>query len=272
VPSETAGTGSVEQYAVSGTVLETVKPLADGSWLEVDYEWDNNFADGANVESDDVYRDRIKAGITAAAKGTLAAIRSAVLSVTGISGCTVDDYSTDTSIESGNVEIFAWSSAGVLSTAKKSEVIAAVEDVRAAGIQITVSGPIPVYVAIGMTVYVPEDQGYVLSTIEDDVESAITDWLNAFTVGQDIKESELVGLVEDVTGVSYVDLTSITVEGYDDPTDSSVSQYPPHDSSPYWDFDSATGGWNVIQVNSGYIVKPDTTATGTAISVTAEYE
>jgi len=272
VPMATAGSGKATQYSVDGDALELLWPLYDASDLLMDYTWNNQFVDGSDVEVDDNYKIRIKSGVTASAKGTLAALRSAVLSVDGIAGTTVDDYSTDASISVGEVEIFAWSAAGVLSAAKESEVIAAVELARAAGIQVTVDGPIPVYIAIGMTVNVPQDEGYVLATVETDVEAAMISWINSFSVGDDIHESELITIVEAVDGVSYVDMTSITVEGYDDPSDAGVADYPPHDSSPWWDWDSATGGWNVIAVNSGYIVKADTDATGTEMDVTAQYE
>ena len=272
VPTETVGTGSEYQYTVDGDSLELLWPLVDASNMIMDFTWENQFVDGADVEADDNYRERIKSGTTASAKGTLAAIQAAVLSVDGIAGTTVDDYSTDPSISVGEVNVFAWSSAGVLSEAKKSEVIAAVEEVRAAGIRVTVSGPTAIYIAIGLTVNVPQDQGYVLATVEAACESAITNWLNSFSVGDDIYESELITVVEAVDGVSYVTMTSITVEGYDDPSDTSVSQEPPHDSGSYWDWDSATGGWNVIEVNSGYIVKADTDSTGTSVNVTAQYE
>lgn len=273
VPSATCGTSSIAQYTADGDGLEVLWALVDGSYLEVDYRWLNTFTTGSNTESDDDYRERIKTGLTASAKGTKAAILATVLGVDGIAGATVSDYADDSSIAIGECDVFAWTSGGTLTAAKRSEVIAAIEDVRPAGIQMVVSSPDPIYIAVELAVKVPQDQGYTLASVKAASEAAISAWISAHTVGQDMLESDLIGAMDEVVGVSYVDVTSLKVKGFENVTDDGTSPSTREPNTGGW---SWTTGWNVITVNSGDIVRPDTDDTGSGtvrfIAVTAEFE
>jgi len=260
-----------DMHSVDGSRAEFEYAPRKDSYLEVDYTWENLFQDGADTENDTSLRERIKTGITASAKGTGEAIRAAVLAVDGIVGARVDDHSTDNSIAIGEVKVFAWGASGLLTAAKKSEVTAAVEATRAAGISASVHSPTAMYFTVVLTVYVDPDTGSDLTTVEANCESAISTWLDGHDISENLLKSDLIATVSNVTGVLFVDTDTIAVKGYNQVSASSVST-----DSPY------TGGWswtagvfpdgsgNVILIPTGYISKSDNTAPN-VISVTATY-
>ena len=260
-------------YALSGASLELEGAPRSGSYLEVDYTWNNPFEDGADTESDDNYRERIKTGTTAGAKGTLDAIRATVLAVDGIVGATVDDHSTDGTISVGEVQVYAWTQSGILTEAKKSQVTDAVNDSRAAGVKPYIYGPDPIYIAIEADVKVLSNSGYVLVDVETSCEDALELWLSAFEIGEDIMESELISILEAIAGVEYVDVDSIVMKGFDSLGDTSVSIRDPHTGGWSW---TAGTHWNIAAAATGTIVKADTDQTGGSgnayyIDVTAAY-
>lgn len=258
-----------DMYSVSGNSAEFEYPPASDSILKVDYTFENLFQDGADTEIDDSYRNRIKSGVTASAKGTLEAIRSAVLAVDGITGCTVDDHSTDATIDVGKIEVYTWGASGLLTAAKKAEVTAAVENTRAAGIQATVSSPTPMYFAVTITVYVASDSGHSTTTVKTDCEAAISNWLEGHTISEDLKKSDLIAVLEAISGTYFVDIDTITIKGYDQVTSANPSTDPPY-ASWSWTDDWPDGSHNVIILPTGYIAKPDTTSPN-VIDVTASY-
>lgn len=259
-----------DMHSVSGNSAEFEYPPAADSILKVDYTFENLFQDGADTEIDDSYRNRIRSGVTASAKGTLEAIRSAVLAVDGVTGCTVDDHSTDATIDVGKIQVFAWGASGLLTAAKKAEVTAAVENTRAAGIQATVSSPTPMYFAVTITVFVASDSGYSTSTVKTDCEAAISNWLEGHTISEDLKKSDLIAALEAVSGMYFVDIDAMTIKGYDQVTSADPSIDPPYTNDWDWTTTWPDGSGNIIILPTGYIAKPDTTSPN-VIDVTASY-
>lgn len=260
-------------YALIGDSLELEGAPRSQSYFEVDYAWDNPFQDGADTEDDDTYRERIKTGVSRAARGTRDAIRAMVLAVDGIVGATVDDHSTDGTIEVGEIYIYAWTQAGILSEAKRSQVSNAVEDSRAAGVKPYIYGPNPIYIAIEVDVKVLTGSGYALADVENSCEDALEVWLDDFDIGSDIMESELISMLESVAGVEYIDVDSIVMKGFENLGDTSASTREPHTGGWSW---TAGTHWNIVGIATGSIVKPDTDQTGGSgscyyIDVTAAY-
>jgi uncharacterized phage protein gp47/JayE len=267
-----AYTPAADQYSVSDNKLSLQYGLASGAYGWADYAWSNQFQDGSDTEEDNPYRLRIKNGLTASAKCTLEAIESAVLAVDGIVGVTVDDSSTDPSIDVGTIKVFAWPASGILTAAKKSEVTAAVEASRAAGISATVSSPTPLYFVITIDVYVSSESGYDTDDVAASCEDAISIWLNEHTISQDLLKSDLIRALEEVVGVYFVDIDSLAVSAYNQPSSASVATTP---DPPYASWTWSGGSWpdgsgNIITIPTGYIAKPDTTAPN-VIDVTASY-
>lgn len=261
-----------DMYATVDNVLETEYAPSAGSYLFVDYTWLNQFQDGSDTEEDATFVTRIKSGITASAKGTLEALRAVVLEVDGIAGVTVDDNSTDSSIDIGKVEVFAWGASGLLTSGKQTEVSAAVEATRAAGISVTISSPTPLYFTVAIDVYVSSDSGYDTTDVEDACEEAISDWLDAHNIGEDLLKSDLIATLNAVSGVYFVDTDTLAVSAYEQLTSGSVATEP---DPPYSSWTWSGGSWpdgsgNIIFIPTGYIAKPDTTSPN-VIAVTAAY-
>lgn len=269
-----------DQYLTDGDQLKLEGAPTLGSVVTVSYTWDNTFSDGANTETDDALRLRTRTAISTQAKGTLDAIRSAVLDVDGIIGVVVDDYSTDPTIEIGEVHIFAWTATGLLDAGTRTLVAAAVDDVRPAGVKPIVYSPTPIYLAIEVTVKVDKSSSSSLTQVETDAEEAITDFIDTLSIGSPLYKTALIEVIEEIDAVKYVDLSSLVVYGYDTDTSTAVSQESPYSANPYWHFEDGTQNWssngNIIYINSGYVFRPDTDTTGGgtnyAIDVTAEYD
>lgn len=260
-----------DQYSVSDNVLSLEYGFASGAYGLIDYRFSNPMQDGSDTERDSPLRLRIKSGITVSAKGTLEAIESAVLEVDGIAGVTVDDHSTDTSIDVGEIMVFAWLASGLLPAAKKSEVTAAVEATRAAGISATISSPTPLYFEIAIDVYVSSESGYDTAVVALACEDVISFWLNAHTISEDLLKSDLVATLEEVSGVYFVDIDTLAVDAYTLPSSGSPATDEPYTGGWSWiDGEWPDGSGNIITLPTGYIAKPDTTAPN-VIAVTAAY-
>jgi uncharacterized phage protein gp47/JayE len=272
-----------DQYSTNDEqlLLEGIPTL--NSTLTVSYTLSNLFNDGTNTEVDSAFKVRIKSAISAAAKGTLAAIEAAVLAVSGIEGVVVDDHSTDPTIDIGEVHVFAWTGSGLLDAGTRSLVSDAVNDTRAAGVKPVVQSPIPIYLAVQVTVKVDKLSTSSLSTVETNVESAIESFIDGLGINQVVYKTALIEAIEADVDVKYISLDTLVVYGYDTDQSTAVSQEAPYASSPYWGFAEAADAshqlWssngNIIFVNSGYVLRPDTEGTGTGneeIEVTAEYE
>jgi uncharacterized phage protein gp47/JayE len=260
-------------FVLTDDSLELEGSPRSQSYLEVDYAWNNPFQDGADTEDDDTYRERIKTGVSRSAKGTLDAIRAAVLAVDGIVGATVDDHSTDGTINVGEFYVYAWTQSGILSEAKRSQVSNAVEGSRAAGTKPYIYGPDPIYIAIEVDVKVLTGSGYALASVETSCEDALEAWLDNFEIGSDIMESELISMLESIAGVEYIDVDSIVMKGFNNLSDTTPSTREPHTGGWNW---TAGTHWNIVGVATGSIVKPDTDQTGGSgscyyIDVTAAY-
>jgi hypothetical protein len=271
-----------DQYSTNEQLLLEGIPTLN-STLTVSYTLSNLFNDGTNTEVDSAFKVRIKSAISAAAKGTLAAIEAAVLAVSGIEGVVVDDHSTDPTIDIGEVHVFAWTGSGLLDAGTRSLVSDAVNDTRAAGVKPVVQSPIPIYLAVQVTVKVDKLSTSSLSTVETNVESAIESFIDGLGINQVVYKTALIEAIEADVDVKYISLDTLVVYGYDTDQSTAVSQEAPYASSPYWGFAEAADAshqlWssngNIIFVNSGYVLRPDTEGTGTGneeIKVTAEYE
>lgn len=269
----------VDEYSVSGSQLYLEGTPTNASTLTLSYTWANDFIDGANTELDAAYRTRIKASIASAAKSTLAAIEAAVLDIDGIEGVVVDDYSTDPTIDIGEVHVFAWTSTGLLDGGTRSLVAAAVNETRAAGVKPVVQSPTPIYIAIQVTVKVPTTSTRTLTAIKADADSAVQAYVNGLGINREMYKSELIQALEAISEVQYVDVSSLKVWGYDNDTATTVSQEAPYTTTPYWYFDEGvTQDWsnngNIIYINSGYVFRADTDSEGAsneAIDITVEY-
>ena len=134
---------------------------------------------------------------------------------------------------------------------------------------------------IQVTVKVPTTVSRTLVAIKADLDDAVAEYVNGLEINRSMYKSELIDVMEAISEVRYVDVSSIKVWGYDSDIATTVSQESPYTSSPYWYFDEGTtqewsNSGNIIYISSGYVFRADTNddddVDNKAIDITVEYE
>lgn len=118
----------------------------DGSDSHVDqllvfYEWKNNFAGGAEIETDIELRERAKTTVAGLGKGTKAAIKKALLDIDSVKQADVLDYDDDQNILPGDIDIILFAEGFAVSPALQQEIVDVVNDNKAAGIRANIFLP-----------------------------------------------------------------------------------------------------------------------------------
>lgn len=190
----------------SGTIVAMPKPPADITGVCNDAAT----AGGREAEDDERLRGRAKQALEGAARGTLGAIRSAVLAVPGVEDCAVADHGLDDSIPLGEVHV-RYVGAG---TTLGAEVAAAVERSRAAGIRAVVQASPTLRVA-GVFYLLPSGQGapepaaaYFLRRVAD--------FLRSLPVGAPLVSARVNALAFEfpaLAGVAQAALTFVRSDG-----------------------------------------------------------
>ena len=171
------------------------------------YQWDNHISGGGDRETDDALRLRGREALTVAARGTKDAIKNAVLGIEGISQCEVSDYNDDQTIEQGVCHVYVLAQGYTVSPALNQDIIEAIDDVRAAGVQVKVFAPQVRYVNFNLdVVYDDSIRDYLgfegRQALENLVVSAISDFFDAAQINEALYFSDLYGfLIEEVKGI-----------------------------------------------------------------------
>ncbi len=188
----------------------------------------NLFNDGANVESNNAYRDRIQLAINKRGTATKSAIAGAVQSLASIRQAKVFDFEDKKSIDKPNIHVFVVGEADkiVKDPAILSDVGLEVQEVKSAGIQYVTVVPMGIYVDISGSVYVDRAFATQASIIATDVSTAITNHINGLNVGEDVVYSRL---VEEAMKVSNVRKFEIEEKKY------SEYAFHPFDQSSTWE-------------------------------------
>lgn len=105
----------------------------------------------------------------------------------------------------GHVEIFVSGIETPLPASVISDVEDAVDDTRAAGIEVDVLEP--TVVAVDVTTNIDVETGYDTALVEEDVEDNLRDYLNTLGVGDDVYVSELIRVIQDTPGVQNSTVT-----------------------------------------------------------------
>jgi len=113
-------------------------------------------------------------------------------------------YAAYTSDWLGHVNIFVTGVENPLPSSVLTLVETAVDDTRAAGVETEITTPDEVDVSV--TAGVEASTGYTLAGITDACETAIYDFLNALSAGEDVYLASLFEVVMGVTGVENVEL------------------------------------------------------------------
>lgn len=168
IPCEAIETGLVGNVAI-GVVTEIVPPLP----VDADATVTNpaRFAGGAEAETDELFRARIKRYYASLRRGTNEALETAALGVPGVAHAAIDERDLQLS---GFTWLFISDTSGGSNAALEALVRNVIEAWRAAGCQIVVNGAVPQVVALSVELAIR--QGANRDTIRTACRAAIVNY------------------------------------------------------------------------------------------------
>lgn len=197
------------------------------------YQWANNISGGGDRESDDSLRIRGRSALQVAAKGTKLAIKNAILEIDGISQCEVADTNDDSTIPPGECYVYVLAQGFTVSPSLNNEIVTAIDDTRAAGIQVSVYSPQVRYVNFDLNVIYDDSLANYMgeigqNTLRNIISSAIDDYFAEASINEALYFSDLLGyLVRELRGVvaAYLDWDDATTPATSDDDYSGVYAY-----------------------------------------------
>lgn len=174
-----------------------------------------SLVNGSNAETDTAMRVRFVAYIASLSKGTKAAVGYAITSLQpGMSYSLVENYLYNGTAQMGNFYVVVDDGTGTPSTALQNSVYTAIDAVRPETSTFSVNAPVVVTANVVMTITTAS--GYTHSAVVTTVQTALTNYINALTLGQTLAYTRLAQIAYDasagVTNVSGVTLNSATVD------------------------------------------------------------
>ena len=137
-------------------------------------------AGGEDAEDDETFRSRIRSFWKTARRGVLAAIEFGALSVPGVVSAQAVEILTVGANPARLVQLFISDSTGVASDALAIEVRSALDDFRAAGIQVLISTSLPLIVDIQIRLAFRANVDTL--TLTDNIRSALVEFVNSLPV------------------------------------------------------------------------------------------
>ena len=141
---------------------------------------DKTTAGGEDAEDDDVFRARIRDFWRTARRGILAAIVTGALTVPGVVSAQAFEVLTVSSTPARLVQLYISDSTGVASDALASEVLSALDEFRAGGIQVLISTSMPLIVGVGLRLRFRANVDTL--TLTDNIRNAIVEFINSLPV------------------------------------------------------------------------------------------
>ncbi len=164
------------------------------------------FSGGTDPESDEDYRARIPLYLQSLKRATADALKSAALSVSGVADAIVEDGATP-----GTVTITVVGSTGPVDSATLTAVEQAIDEYKGAGIIPTVQSATTVSVSSTFDLYVLS--GYDSATVQANAEQAVTDYLNALSLGSPAQIAEVIAEIMKIEGVDNVKNVVLFIDG-----------------------------------------------------------
>jgi hypothetical protein len=96
---------------------------------------------------------------------------------------------------------------GELTASQLETVDDLVDSIRSAGIQYEVLQPD--YVSISSTIDITLEDGYLLSDVDVDIKTAVSEYINSLDIGYNVLLSKIIQAVFTIEGVSDVEITAI---------------------------------------------------------------
>lgn len=151
-------------------------------------------AGGADVEDDPAYRNRIRTFWTSARRGILAAIQQGGLSVPGVASALATEYIGSSGQPVRLVSLAIADASGVANLQLAAQVQTALNDYRAAGIQVVVTPGLPLLVSIELSLTFAA--GVDTVTIGSQVQAAVVNFVNNLPVSGTLYLAQLQSVLQ----------------------------------------------------------------------------
>lgn len=187
--------GNIESMAIR----YTVSPIMELSQVYNDIP----FYDGADEEAIEDRKKRFALFVTTLSRGTLEAVRYAVVKVPGVTGTYLYE-------SPGVIFIYAHNSQGELPTELRASILESVDEYKAAGIQIILDQVVtkPVNLVVQVEVRYGTDLNYYSELIRD----TLIAYLNTFPVSVGLSNSEVVTKIMGID-TQVIKSSSVTMNG-----------------------------------------------------------
>jgi uncharacterized phage protein gp47/JayE len=172
-----ATTVGVASNIAAGTLLQ----ITSSSALVTGASAAAAFSGGADGETDDAYRNRLRLLARSRAMATEDALLAAALGVDGVAFARVVDQPT----QDPPVVIYAGNSGGLLPTELASDVVAAVDQVRALGIAPSYSAPSPVTFNYTLELVLDSTRAIDVSALREAIGTSLGSYVASLNLGQD---------------------------------------------------------------------------------------
>ena len=151
-------------------------------------------AGGEDAEDDDTFRARVRNFWLAARRGVLAAIEFGALTVEGVVSAQAVEVLTEDATPARLVLLFIADSTGVASDALAQEVRVALNDFRAAGIQVLISTSLPLIVDVQLRLTFRANVDTL--TLTDNVRAAVVSFVNSLPVNGTLFVGQLFSVLQ----------------------------------------------------------------------------
>lgn len=186
-----AGNATAGAISVLGQAISGVDYVVNGA----------AFDNGTDAESDANFRTRFATYLASLSKATLAAIGYSITSIQqGLSYAITECQNYAGATKMGYFYAVVDDGSGSPSSGLLANVTTAIDATRACGIQFAVFGPATITANVGVTLSVAS--GYSAVAVKAAVQTAITDYISALTMGQSLLWSRLVAVIYGVEGVA----------------------------------------------------------------------
>ncbi len=158
---------------------------------------------GVNAEADDELRERAKHALEFAGKATCASLETAIKSVEGVRSLLVEDMPDDVP---GIVKV-------VVDGGDMDKIVQVINDTRAAGVKIEVSGPEIVYINVSLLLILKRN--VLPEQIIEEVEKRIRSYISTLGIGADVLFSRIIEAIVSVEGIWDVEELLLTAQRAD---------------------------------------------------------
>lgn len=151
-------------------------------------------AGGEDAEEDDTFRERVRGFWSAARRGVLAAIELGALAVPGVVSAQAIEGLTGGGLPARVVNLYIADSSGVSSQALARKVLTELDDYRAGGITVVLSGSMPLIVSVELKLVFAA--GVDTATLSANVRAAVVAFINSLPVNGALARTALGAVLE----------------------------------------------------------------------------